>query len=904
METLLDKHWHHIPFEEVANLFNVKIENGLDLFEVERRFEHFGPNLIQGKESLTIIEIFFQQLNQPLVYILLIAGLVTLLLGEWVDSLVIMSVVAVNAVMGFIQEYRAFNTLESLKKTINMITSVVRSGKEVNVDASGLVPGDIVILRSGDKVPADLRLIAAKDLRIDEASMTGESVPVSKQSGATGHEAVLAERTSMAYAGTIVSYGQGRGIVVATGNRTELGRISSLIDSAQGIDTPLTQKIKKFSHIVLYAILGLAAASFLAGVIRDESVSEMFMVAVALAVGAIPEGLPAVVTVILAMAVSRMAKKRAIIRKLPAVETLGGTTVICSDKTGTLTENQMTTKNIYAGEFEYTVSGSGYSPVGGIEPDPGGGRHDPENNFALAACLEAGLLCNDAELIFDGERYEAQGDPTEAALLVSAAKMGFNRDLATAKAPRVDEIPFESDLQYMATLHSTEDGTVIYMKGAAEKVAENCSTAMTFAGDSKSLELNAVTEKLHSYASAGKRVLAFSRRLFPADKTIIMQDDLQDMEFLGLQGIIDPPREEAKKAIATCHNAGIDVKMITGDHAVTAQVIGEMLGLTAPDCTTDNCVVITGSEIEALSDRQLIEVVGDTSVFARVSPEQKLRLVMALQARKEVCAMTGDGVNDAPALKQADIGIAMGLGGTEAAKEASDMVLTDDNFATIEEAVEEGRCVFSNLLKFIAWTLPTNAGEGLVIMMAIIFGATLPILPVQILWINMTTAVCLGMMLAFEPREPGLMDKPPRGSEKPLLDRLILKRISMISILLLVSAFGLFELVLVSGGTEEKARTVAVNVFIIVEAFYLFNSRSFDKSPLELGLMSNPWVIIGFVASIALQMLYTYAPFMNDIFHSVPISFTDWMIIISCGVAGLLIVEADKKWEKNKARNP
>ncbi|MBC17557.1 MAG: carbonate dehydratase [Desulfovibrio sp.] len=892
METLLDKHWHQIESDEVCKLLSVQPDKGLDDFEIDRRQKNFGANVITGKKGKTDLERFLLQFHQPLVYILIVAGIVTGFLGEWVDSGVIMAVVLVNAVVGYIQESKAVKALDSLSASMGTEAMVLRSGQKVRIPAAEIVPGDIVLLRSGDKVPADLRIVSGKELRIDESTLTGESLPVAKNEQAVNRETVLAERKGMAFAGTLVSYGQGKGVVVSIGNKTEIGRISGMIDSADELDTPLTKKITRFSHMLLIAIMVLAGASFVLGLMRSEPISEIFMAAVALAVGAIPEGLPAAVTIILALGVSRMAERKAIIRKLPAVETLGGTTVICSDKTGTLTENQMTVQEIRSGGHSYIVSGTGYGSEGSVTPADG----SQGDNKALDECLRAGLLCNDAKIYMKDGRPMVEGDPTEGALIVSAEKYGFDHKQEHEAFKRVDELPFESEWQYMSTLHELEEGRIAYVKGAVEKVLGCCKEMMLPSGEVVELDRDAIIAAQHEMASKGLRVLAFARKKVPANEQLIRADACMGMEFVGLQGMIDPPREEAKAAIAACQNAGVRVKMITGDHALTAEAIGLRLGLRAPGCDIGkDCPVMTGREIAELSDKELTEKVSDIPVFARVSPEQKLRLVMAMQKNGDVCAMTGDGVNDAPALKQADIGVAMGITGTEVAKEAADMVLTDDNFATIQAAVEEGRGVFANLVKFIAWTLPTNAGEGLVILTAILFGATLPILPVQILWINMTTAACLGMMLAFEPKEPGIMDRDPRDPDRPILDKTILRRIGIVSLLLLVCAFGLFKWELVNGATVEKARTMAVNVFVVLEAFYLFNSRSFKRSPFELGFTTNKWILGGFTTMMVLQLIFTYAPFMNTLFSSAPINLLDWIKILACGLAVYFIVEFDKK---------
>ncbi|MFH1914833.1 MAG: cation-transporting P-type ATPase [Pseudomonadota bacterium] len=888
-----DKHWHHLEGDAVATFLSVDPKAGLDQFETEQRIKRYGENIITGKRVKTPFERFMLQFHQPLVYILVVAGVVTAILGEWVDSSVIMAVVLVNALVGYFQEAKALKALQALSASMRVEALVLRAGEQVRLPASALVPGDVVILRSGDKVPADVRVISERELRIDESTLTGESVPVEKKVAPSPKDTVLADRHCMAYAGTLVSYGQGRGVVVATGNYTEIGRISGLIDSADELETPLTRKITKFSHVLLIAILVLAGLTMVLGLIRSEPMDEMFMAAVALAVGAIPEGLPAAVTIILAMGVSRMAQRKAVIRKLPAVETLGGTTVICSDKTGTLTENQMTVQSVYSGGTLFDVSGIGYGSEGGITDRDGG---DARGNKALEECLRAGLLCNDARIRSrDGQLY-VEGDPTEGALVVAAAKLGMTLETEAPQRPRIDELPFESEWRYMATMHDTGDSAVVYMKGAVEKILECCSGAMMADGTNGPLDADGIIEVQRTLAASGLRVLALSRNILPDTGGLKREHACMGMEFLGLQGMIDPPREEAVKAVAACQKAGVAVKMITGDHALTAEAIGKKLGLSGSNCTLgQDCPVLTGRDIAELSDKQLIERVGDVPVFARVSPEQKLRLVMALQARGEICAMTGDGVNDAPALKQADIGIAMGINGTEVAKDAADMILTDDNFATITAAVEEGRGVYANLIKFIAWTLPTNAGEGLVILTAVLFQTALPILPVQILWINMTTAVCLGMTLAFEPKEPGIMDRPPHRPDRPILDKVVLRRIGLVSLMLLIFAFGLFKWELLSGSSPEKARTIAVNVFVVIEGFYLFSARSFRRSPFELGLGTNLWVVGGFVLMMLLQLLFTYVPFMNGLFSSAPIGLFDWVKITLCGVVVFLIVEFDKR---------
>jgi len=898
---LIARHWHHLPIDEVAVLLESDRERGLDRFAVEHRLEAFGPNAITAQKGQGPLIRFLLQFHQPLIYILIASGLITAFLGEWVDSGVIFGVVLVNAVIGYLQEAKAVNALAALARTMTTEATVLRQGEKRRIPATELVPGDIVFLQSGDKVPADLRLFQVRDLQVAEAALTGESAPVVKDHGLHGRDTVLADRRNMAYASTLVTYGQGRGIVTATGDATEVGRISQLISTAEALATPLTRKISEFSNVLLYVILGLASLTIMIGLLRGQTFVEIFMAAVALAVGAIPEGLPAAVTITLAIGVSRMAQKRAIIRKLPAVETLGSTTVICTDKTGTLTENQMTVQEIVAGGLAYAVTGTGYNPTQGrIEaPEAVSGSTSP----ALLECLRAGLLCNDSQLVEEEGVWQVHGDPTEGALLTSARKGGLGPETVAA-SPRLDTVPFESEHQYMASLHGTGPGAAtsrVYLKGAVEAVLARCDSQLDALGNPVSLQSSEIQGAVEAMAAKGLRVLAMaSKEVGPETSEIHHEDLTTGLVFLGLQGMIDPPRPEAVAAVKICQGAGIRVKMITGDHPVTAAAIAKQVGLYNLGSTKGNGVpVLTGAELEKLSDSEFIDRAEDTVVFARATPEQKLRLVEALQARGQVVAMTGDGVNDAPALKRADIGVAMGITGTEVAKEAADMVLTDDNFSSIEAAVEEGRGVFDNLVKFITWTLPTNLGEGLVILTAIFLGVTLPILPVQILWINMTTAGFLGLALAFEPKEPGIMLRPPRQPNAPILSRSMIFRITLVSFLMLGAAFGIFSWELSGGATLAQARTAAVNAFVMVELFYLFNCRSLDKSVFQLGFFSNLWVLGGVVAMSLVQIAYTYLPVMNRLFQSAPVGPGVWGRTVAAGVVIFVIIEIEKRlWRK------
>ncbi len=894
----IGQNWHHLPADEVVDLLETDAEAGLDVFEVKHRQERYGANVLTTRSGPSALKRFLLQFHQPLIYILIAAGAVTLFLKEWVDAGVIFGVVLVNATIGYLQEAKAVEAIEALAKTMTTEALVLRAGEQARVSATEIVPGDVVLLQAGDKVPADLRLIRGRDLQIDESALTGESLPVDKRSEPVAHDQVLAERTNMAYASSLVTFGQGAGVVIGIGDDTEVGRISELISEAEDLQTPLTQKIAAFSTLLLIVILVLGGVTFVVGLLRGESLVEMFKAAVALAVGAIPEGLPAAVTITLAIGVSRMARRRAIIRKLPAVETLGSTTVICTDKTGTLTENQMTVQRIVAGGRPYEINGTGYEPAGDVvDPATQAPVGDGSLPPALRTILIVGALCNDSQLVRADERWTVQGDPTEGALLTAAAKAGLDREHLQAEAPRVDSIPFESLHQYMATMHDLGEGRprAVYVKGGVEVVLDRCTDALDANGKRLPLDREAVLADVDRLAAKGLRVLAFAARELPPGASRLAHDDLAGLTFVGLQAMIDPPRPEAIAAVKACRTAGITVKMITGDHAVTASAIARQIGLTADA----DPVALTGRELETLSDKPLIECVQQTSVFARVTPEQKLRLVEALQSRGHVVAMTGDGVNDAPALKQSNIGVAMGIGGTDVAKEAADMVLTDDNFASIEAAVEEGRGVFDNLTKFITWTLPTNLGEGLVILAAVFLGTTLPILPVQILWINMTTAVLLGLMLAFEPKEEGIMERAPRRPETPILTGVLIQRIVLVGALLLVGAFGLFEWAEQRGLGDAVARTIAVNVFVFVELMYLFNCRSLTLSVFKLHPLSNRWVLGGVGLTIVLQLSYTYLPFMNTAFKSAPLEAWMWLPILGVGLVAFVVVEAEK-WVRRR----
>jgi cation-transporting ATPase F len=893
---------HGLPAHEVVLLLETDPHRGLTSQEAADRLERFGPNSLPSAQGAGVLVRALRQFHHPLIYVLLAAGAITAALGEYVDSAVIFAVVVVNAIIGFIQEAKAEAALEGLRSMVRTRAKVVRDGHRQAIPSHELVPGDLVLLEAGDKAPADLRLVRLAELRIDESALTGESIPVAKDEVVLPEVIPVADRRNMAYSGTLVATGTGAGIVVATGTETELGEIHRLVGAARTLATPLTQKLTEFSRILTVGILVLAALTFAVGLLRGQDAVETFTAAVALAVGAIPEGLPAAVTITLAIGVARMARRRAVIRRLPAVETLGSTTVICSDKTGTLTENQMTVRAVWTPGETFEVTGSGYAPVG-IVLDHRDAEPDLDAHPALRWSLLAGALCNDAALAEHDGRWGVVGDPTEAALLVVAGKAGLDVHRLAHVLPRVATVTFSSERQYMTTLHRDATGEepahhVVLAKGGVERVLDLCTGQLAPDGSVRPLDRRAALAAASGLAEQGLRVLATAMR--PATASEVHDPGHFDQHAVGtglvltgLQAMLDPPRDAATAAVSACHGAGIAVKMITGDHAATATAIGHQIGLL-DRADPEPGVVLTGADLAALPADELPEAVDRARVFARVSPEQKLRLVEALQSRGHVVAMTGDGVNDAPALRQAGIGVAMGEIGTEVAKDAADMVLTDDDFATIEAAVEEGRGVFDNLTKFITWTLPTNIGEGMVILVAILLGAALPILPTQILWINMTTAVALGLMLAFEPKEAGIMSRPPRDPAEPLLTRALMVRILLVSTLLVAGSWWIFQWEQANGASLAEARTAALNLFVAVEAFYLFSCRSLTRSVWRIGLFSNPWVILGVVVQGLGQLAITYLPAMNSIFDTAPIGAGAWVRILGLAVAASLVVAVDK----------
>jgi cation-transporting ATPase F len=897
--------WHALPEEQaIQKLFGEELslagllEKGLSQAEVARRQQQYGPNELKAKAATPAWLKFLQQFNQSLLYILLVAGAIKAFLGSWRNAIVIWAVVVINALISYIQESKAEEAIAALAKSVATEVTVMREGQKVRVPSWELVPGDVVLLSSGDRVPADLRLVSVRNLRVDESALTGESVPVEKRLGSLPEDTPLAERQNMAYAGSFVTFGQGAGVVVAIGNQTQTGRISKLVEEGGSLQTPLTRKFEAFSLTLLKIILTLAALTFLVGLVQGQAAATVFEAAVALAVSAIPEGLPAVVTVTLAIGVSRMARRHAIIRKLPAVETLGSATVICSDKTGTLTENQMTVQAIYAGSQLYRVTGSGYSPQGQILFQAADSPIEIHQLPALEACLVAGCLCNDTRLQpKDKGQWEVVGDPTEAALLVAAQKGGLDREDLQRCRPRLDTLPFESQFQYMATLHRLgPEEHCIYVKGSAEALLLRCCSQMGSQGEIQPLEAEPIRQQVEALARQGLRVLAFAQKTVPSSQTQVDHSDLEEgLIFLGLQGMIDPPRPEAIAAVRACQSAGIQVKMITGDHVLTAQAIAEQMGLGGGKPVK----AYSGRDLEQLGPEEFVTAANEGSVFARVAPEQKLRLVKALQSQGHIVAMTGDGVNDAPALKQADVGIAMGRGGTEVAKAAADMILTDDNFASIEAAVEEGRTVYNNLLKAIAFILPVNGGESMTLLLSVLLNRELPILAIQVLWLNMINSITMTVPLSFEPSMGREMTQPPRDPDANLLSPRLLQRILLVSAFNWLLIFGVFEYIEQTTGNLNLARSMAIQALVIGRIFYLLSLSQAIPTLLGRGrasqlerherLMDVAAITIGIGAAILLQILFSQWSLFNALFDTAPLAWEQWgfCLVVSLPMIGV-----------------
>ena len=881
--------WHAINIKKIFESLKTNTE-GLTTEQVADRLSSHGRNRLPEIISRGPLLRFLYQFHNVLIYVLLAASMVTATLHQWVDTGVILAVVFLNAVIGFVQEGKAEDALRAISKMLSPLAMVMRGGRQLTIQAEELVPGDIVLLQPGDKVPADLRLFRVKGLQIQESVLTGESMAVEKCSGPVEQESVLGDRSCMSYSGTLVTHGQGAGVVIATGAETEIGRISTLVSEVESVTTPLLRQMAHFSRWLTLAILLIAVLTIAFGsLVRDYAVTDMFLAAVSLVVAAIPEGLPAIMTITLAIGVQRMAKRNAIIRKLPAVETLGAVSVICSDKTGTLTRNEMTVRTIATAVNTYELGGTGYDSHGAITLL--GREVIADERPLLLDGIRAAVLCNDASLERINHKWVVNGDPMEGALLVAGVKAGLDIEVEAKQYPRNDLIPFESEHRFMATLHHDHSGDAfIYLKGAPERVLEMCSRQRLTDGDmpvDKVYWLNRIEE----IAQQGQRVLAIAVKPVSHQQLDLKFSDIDsDLIMLGVFGFIDPPREEAIAAVKTCVGAGIRVKMITGDHGSTARSIARQLNLVNPDD------VITGQELELMSDDDLRKSVLEIDVYARVNPEHKLRLVKLLQEQGLIVAMTGDGVNDAPALKRADIGMAMGVNGTEAAKEAAKMVLADDNFASITHAVEEGRTVYDNLKKSILFILPSSGGESLIILAAILFGFQyLPLTPVQILWVNMVTTVTLALVLGFEPPEKNIMQRPPRDAREPLLSALLIWRVVFVSLILMSGTIGLFLWEMKQGASIEHARTVAVNTLVMFEVFYLFNSRYITASVFNwAGLTGNRYVLFAIGILIIFQLGFTYLKPMQALFGTTAISFKIWLMIILVASTVLFLVEFEK----------
>lgn len=893
--------WHSVSADDALSQQKSSKE-GLSQQESRARLDRYGPNRLQQERGRPWYRRLLDQFNNILMMILLVAALASFFLGHAIDAAAIVGVVVIIALIGFIQEGKAEQALESIRNMLSPQADILRDGKRTTVPAEELVPGDIVLIESGDRVPADLRLIEARRFRTEEAALTGESVPVEKHTDPVGSDTDLAERHSMAFASTIVVQGNARGLVVETGRHTEIGKISELLRGVETLKTPLLKQLDSAGRVLALFILGAAALTAIFGVvIHGRPATDMFMAAVGLAVAAIPEGLPAIVTIGLALGVQSMAKRNAIVRRLPAVETLGSISTIFSDKTGTLTRNEMTAQALWLGDAQYRVEGIGFAPDGDFRRLQGEDKKDSDKvdiqqDEKLRDFLEVSVLCNDAEIARQDEHYSIHGDPTEGALVVAAAKGNIEAHQLRRQYERLDAIPFESEHKYMATLHPSGDQQRILVKGAPDRLLEMCATANTVNGDVE-IDHDKWEERIHELSSQGLRVLAIADKVTTGIEHLEHHDVEDGLRLLGIIGLLDPPRDEAVNAVKMCQQAGIRPVMITGDHASTALAIARQLGFTHTE------KALTGREIESMSDGELEDIILDIDVFARASPEHKLRLVKAMQARGGVCSMTGDGVNDGPALKRADVGVAMGIQGTEAAKDASEMVLADDNFATIVLAVKEGRKVYDNIRKTITFILPTNGAQGLAIMLAVLSGSILPITPLQALWVNMVVAVTLGLALAFEEGEDDLMRRKPRNPDAPLLDLFLLWRVVFVSLLLLVGVFSMFTWLFNQSGSEALARAGAVNMLVTGSAAYLINSRFLINSTLSIsGIFGSRPVWISIALIMLLQLAFTYLPFMQFIFGSEALSLIHWITILLVSLLIYFVIEVEKLvWRRYKS---
>lgn len=884
------KQWHALTGQEAVDFLETQ-SSGLNTDLANERLVRHGPNRLPAPPRKTPILRFLAHFHNVLIYVLIGSAGITASLGHLIDTGVILAVVIANAIIGLIQEGRAEQAMDAIRQMLAPHTSVLRGGKRTSIDSADVVPGDIVLLEAGEKVPADLRLLEASGLRIEEAILTGESVPVEKSTKPVQEEAPLGDRACMAYSGTLVAGGTGRGLVIATGAATEIGRISGMLSEVEMLTTPLVRQMNGFARWLTIFILLIAGVLLAYGYfVGHASFTELFMAVVGLSVAAIPEGLPAILTITLAIGVKAMARRNAIVRRLPAIETLGSVSVICSDKTGTLTRNEMMVATLISGARTFVIDGNGYTPQGTVRL--GDAIHDTTTDTDLQEVARACALCNDATLQPHDVNWRVEGDPMEGALQALAGKITDQGSEAFIGWWRTDEIPFDASHRYMAVLHHDHEGhACINVKGAPERILQMCADQRSAEGSTEPLDLDFWHEQIGSIAAQGQRVLALATRTVSQSHTVLNAADLEGkLTLIGLVGLIDPPRSEAIEAVVECHQAGIRVKMITGDHAGTARAIAQQIGLK----NTER--VLTGRDLEGMDDAQLAALVVDTDIFARTSPEHKLRLVMALQSHGLSVAMTGDGVNDAPALKRADAGIAMGQKGSEAAKEAAELVLVDDNFASIAAAVREGRTVYDNIKKVISWTLPTNAGESLTIVIALLLGMALPVTAVQILWINLITAITLGLALAFEPTEENTMHRPPRPRDAPILTGELMWHVVLVSALFVFAVFSIYSYGIDKGYTPELARTMAVNTLIVLEIFHLFFIRNIYGTSLTWkAVRGTPVVWMTVISVTAAQFAVTYIPALQHVFGTADIPIADGVLIVAVGVVFFAIIETEKQ---------
>lgn len=870
-----DRPWHALEVDEVRTHVETDLESGLTTESVTSRQDEFGKNVLPEKEKTPEIIKFLRQFNDVLVYVLLAAAVVTGFLGEYIDTIVIVLVVTIIGVVGYLQENKAEEALEGIKKLLETKATVVRNGKQSEIDSSDLVVGDVLVLAAGDKVPADARVVQAEKFKVEESALTGEATTVEKKSDVVKEESVLADRKNMVYSGTSVATGSAKAIVTAIGEGTELGQINASISEVQTVKTPLIRQTTKFGQTVSIAILIISVVIYAFGYfLRDYEPVELMLTTIGLAVAAIPEGLPAVISIILALGVRNMAEQKAIVRSLPSVETLGAVSVICTDKTGTLTKNEMTVKQIVTANHDIEVSGSGYAPNGDLELN--GQPFDLDDDESMIDLLTVGKTCNDAQLNEEDGDWVINGDPTEACLLTVAEKA--ERPIERLKV--ISKIPFDSEYKYMATLVDYKGERMIFVKGAPDRLFDMAS--------SEDFKQDYWDEKRKEIADRGQRVLGAGLKRVDSSKASIDHEDVEDgLTFLGLFGIVDPPRQEAIDAVAACRDAGIRIKMITGDHKDTAVAIAKELGMEVEGA-------LEGRELTEMTDEEIKEASVHNDVFARTSPNDKLRLVKGLQENGLITSMTGDGVNDAPALKRADIGVAMGIKGTEVAKEASQMVLVDDNFKTIYNAVREGRRVYDNLKKTILFLLPTNGGQALLVAMSILLGAAAPLSPVQILWVNMVVAITLSLAIAFEPLEESTMKRPPRPANVPLLSRYYIFRVTFVSIIIGGGSLWINYMLGDFDYSTEKLQTITLNAIVMAQLFHLYNCRTELAPAFNRHFFDNKIAFLVSALLIALQLFITYVPFMHTLFGTAPLTWEDWIYPVAFGAVVFIIVEIEK----------